>query len=473
VATPQQICANRRNAQKSTGPKTPEGKQRARLNAYKHGLAAQTTVAWNDRAALGERLHDYQIELRPRGRVEADLVAFAAHAAVRLDRCARHQSAALEQALRDTHRKNEQAQHQRLSAALGRLAITPEAVVAELGTFTAGCTWMMTQLSRLRAALETTGTWTVDDAVLALRLSGTAAVPTHQSPPAQAHLWRAWLSTAAPVPPEQLDRFFGPRPEGQSDAAWRAWTAQQLPSRAEGREHLAAVVAEQLAWWTAQREWLWKEIEEPALRQALDLRLVEDSPMAALRLRYETAAVRDLHRALNQLIYLRKAGLVDPAAPNEANRVEESPEMEAVPESSVEISEAALAEEDPAAVAAQAAESTVAVAAPVVVAAADVPGEPAVAAGRPEALGGAPPQRPGRAPSDPAAPNEAIWLEPPDPRASEAEVSALIARALAAAPPGAEVWVPCGRASGWRGRRRERAPERPTPPPKPAAPQVA
>jgi hypothetical protein len=44
MATAAQIAANRRNAQRSTGPRTEEGKERARLNAIKHGLAASTSV---------------------------------------------------------------------------------------------------------------------------------------------------------------------------------------------------------------------------------------------------------------------------------------------------------------------------------------------------------------------------------------------------------------------------------------------
>ncbi len=40
MANEQQIAANRRNAQKSTGPRSDAGKKRASGNAYRHGLAA-------------------------------------------------------------------------------------------------------------------------------------------------------------------------------------------------------------------------------------------------------------------------------------------------------------------------------------------------------------------------------------------------------------------------------------------------
>src|SRR4051812_50218133 len=39
-----QIESNRRNAQRSTGPKTQSGKQRSAQNAVRHGLTAETLI---------------------------------------------------------------------------------------------------------------------------------------------------------------------------------------------------------------------------------------------------------------------------------------------------------------------------------------------------------------------------------------------------------------------------------------------
>src|ERR687896_9682 len=67
--------ANRRNALKSTGPKTPEGKDAVRLNALKHGLRSEEILLpGEDEEALrelGEHLRD---ELQPAGVVENLLV---------------------------------------------------------------------------------------------------------------------------------------------------------------------------------------------------------------------------------------------------------------------------------------------------------------------------------------------------------------------------------------------------------------
>jgi hypothetical protein len=44
MAPKKQVAANRRNAKKSTGPKSAPGKQVVRMNALKHGLQAEHVV---------------------------------------------------------------------------------------------------------------------------------------------------------------------------------------------------------------------------------------------------------------------------------------------------------------------------------------------------------------------------------------------------------------------------------------------
>src|ERR1039458_5143886 len=56
MATPAQIAANRQNAQKSTGPRTPEGKAVSSQNAFQSGLDADSQFCYGEDRADFYRL---------------------------------------------------------------------------------------------------------------------------------------------------------------------------------------------------------------------------------------------------------------------------------------------------------------------------------------------------------------------------------------------------------------------------------
>src|SRR5580700_1622894 len=71
MATLKQFEANRRNAQKSTGPKTPDGKAAVSMNALRHGLRARTVVLpGEDREEFDHLCDDLEVEWHPQSRTE-------------------------------------------------------------------------------------------------------------------------------------------------------------------------------------------------------------------------------------------------------------------------------------------------------------------------------------------------------------------------------------------------------------------
>jgi hypothetical protein len=67
MATSAQINANRLNAQKSTGPRTAEGKATSSQNAFKSGIDAQSQIAPGDNPAdLLQLQSDYFAQFNPR-----------------------------------------------------------------------------------------------------------------------------------------------------------------------------------------------------------------------------------------------------------------------------------------------------------------------------------------------------------------------------------------------------------------------
>jgi hypothetical protein len=82
-----QLAANRANAKKSTGPRTPKGKARSEMNAFKHGFTGHATVMTEeDYQAQHEFIHPYVQDLNPIGPVEIQLARTIALDNFRLNR---------------------------------------------------------------------------------------------------------------------------------------------------------------------------------------------------------------------------------------------------------------------------------------------------------------------------------------------------------------------------------------------------
>jgi len=103
MATERQIAANRLNARKSTGPRTPHGKAVSRMNAYRHGMRSLTIVIPGEDHDLYDRIYaamcrEYQAHTEP----EQFLVRQMVDAQWRLERLKGIETALLDQPEIDT-----------------------------------------------------------------------------------------------------------------------------------------------------------------------------------------------------------------------------------------------------------------------------------------------------------------------------------------------------------------------------------
>ena len=166
--------ANRRNAQLSTGPRTPEGKERSRANALKHGLCASVVVP-EDLEAVQRRSNDYFYTLKPQTPFHAWLVDKVAILSLRIDRCER-----IERRVRDkislraelTWDDDKRLEAEALGAMIGR---RPAEVGEALRRTPQGCTWLMTRWAMLAHVADVKGCWTPEQTRLAFDLLGTPA----------------------------------------------------------------------------------------------------------------------------------------------------------------------------------------------------------------------------------------------------------------------------------------------------------
>jgi hypothetical protein len=172
IVSEARIAANRRNALRSTGPKTAEGKERSRANALKHGLCA-SVVVHEDALVVQRRTEEFFKTLRPQNNFHCWLVTEIAVLSVRIDRGER-----IERRVRDKISIKAELMwddDRRLEASLlgEQLGNRPEIVGDQLRRSLHGCEWMMGRWAMLAHSADVKGCWTSAQTDLAFDLLGT------------------------------------------------------------------------------------------------------------------------------------------------------------------------------------------------------------------------------------------------------------------------------------------------------------
>ena len=158
AATPAQMAANRKNALRSTGPKTVEGKEAAQRNALKHGLTGGgVVIPGEDEQEVAIRVAALEDQLVPAGNVLAALlVRQVAIASIRVERAFRHESALAAERMRLA---GDQYEDERLTYAqrvLGEISVDPVTIRRRLLVAREGIDALIVRLRSLREKTDTT-----------------------------------------------------------------------------------------------------------------------------------------------------------------------------------------------------------------------------------------------------------------------------------------------------------------------------
>jgi len=277
--TPKQLDANRRNARRSTGPRTPAGKAVSRQNAMKHGLLAKDLVVASE-DFRGESSRDFRRLRRdfhqawnPADRVEAELVDQMVVARWRGQRVRRVETA---EATLNVMRK-EQGQRLSVGRDPSQLArqLAPQKFLLWLSNTTDGLWLTRSELQDCRERVEAAGAL-AEETLAALRRELHAAHPVVR------------------------------KLQGLFDARQQAPSGSERESRRA--EHRAAV----LALLDTELESLERRVHAGISRdvreehQELTAALLPHRERLDLLMRYEAACERQFYQAMHQLERLQR-----------------------------------------------------------------------------------------------------------------------------------------------------------------------
>ena len=204
MATAAQIEANRRNAQKSTGPKTDEGKARVWRNAFKPGMTARTimpVLPQEDPKELEDRTQQAITAMKPRNPLELDLVRCAVRLSGEIDRAERVGTAHLAHRVRmdarsgtDTVSAEELSKVHDLGSKLFFQAAIgpgypdstaddyPAVIVRRLEESAEGCRWLLARWAEILNVLDRKAAWRDPEIIRFVGLLGKRGIEAHFDP---------------------------------------------------------------------------------------------------------------------------------------------------------------------------------------------------------------------------------------------------------------------------------------------------
>jgi hypothetical protein len=280
AVTPRKLEANRRNAQKSTGPQTENGKAVSKLNALKHGLLAQTVVVRGHKLKestneFKKLCQEFYADLNPVGPLEEMLVGQIVTATWRLRRARTAESGEIALSVDTGWWKRENHNPLPMILNMPRTFLS-DPLVTQLERSMRGCHYLIYCLRELHKDVERDGELTeaaLKDFKGGLRDQPDATVKKLEQ-------FRAWLLAN----PEKLE------PE-----------ALRTRHKEEVLKYVDREIR-QLEWEKGCRE----EREEAEERARQSAAVLPSAEVLDKILRYETALERQLFRAMNQLERLQR-----------------------------------------------------------------------------------------------------------------------------------------------------------------------
>ena len=309
-----QVKANQKNASKSTGPRTAQGKAISRYNPTTHGLRSQQIIVGSeDPAEFEQRLHDFHRDHQPSDTFEAKLLHDFVVASWRLDRSIKADTAILNEKVITSYDVFDLDDDDRLRELIRTLPSNPRHVSRELRGFTKGCEWAIGELEYLLVVLEKREFWFPTERDRALHVLGLRTEDIFYNSLAfdivHAFLGAGWATDGDLLRVQALIRT--PAPEGM--ATWEYRNRVDGLARVtkdadpvESRVKLVELLTIELDYLKTRRIAV-KQQGTLIRAGAADRASVDVSPSGQVRMRYETNHRRAYRNTLKDLMDYRKS----------------------------------------------------------------------------------------------------------------------------------------------------------------------